>query len=629
MTGNRLRIALLGLLLLLALLLVTILNPADRGSGVPPAPPTSGTGEIAAETCGSPEGPGGRDATDETTDPDTGASEETEGAGEDDPRESNSLTEPGPTSVAVRVQDHEGKAVSAKVSIRMVRPGFRWLGSLETDGDGIVRGYLPGPGTFFAVANADGTRREMPFKVGSEGEAVELEIRFPGTAVISGRVTGKTGGLGEDVHGKQRLVGEVDLMVEAFAEGGGRPLISDVDASGRYRISGLAAGRHVLAVRSKFHAEEIEIEDGVDLAHDIKLPEGTISGRALEGWSGKPGGVAQVVVQLARSPSGVLRTFNDLGFRRLQDRLSPDADGRYAFTNLPDGEYTLFASGIGYGITRGSASISRGNRDVTLDFALKRGAEIMLTFRDADGNDLDHAVCMTGAVQFRFTGKVVGFTAGAQDFLAWAPDHAVVIKKAVKLEPDEPAPVDFVLPRAAVTRLRFVDPDGNPLRGVRVSVPKEGHDLQKVLASARKGEGISFRESGADGVVVVAGAEAGPCRVTAKMSGFALFDDEVKLPEGGGKVDVELLPADTSFRLKVRVSGVNPGGQADVLGLRLGDVVVTCAGKEISAVRDLQAAIRAASESGKIPLVVERSGKRIEVEVASGVLGVTLEEFEE
>ena len=324
-----------------------------------------------------------------------------------------------------------------------------------------------------------------------------------------------------------------------------------------------------------------------------------------------------------------MQTFAKLGFRRLGDKLSPDSDGRYAFTNLPDGEYIVYSNGIGYGTSRAAASIGNGNRSISLDFPLKRGADVLLTIRDAEGNDLERPFCMTAGFQFGFTGRVVGLNAGAQDFVAWAPDHAVGIKNAVELTPGEPTPVDFVLPRAAVTRLRFVDPAGNPITGVRVAVPLAGHDLQVILASARGGQGLPIRESGADGIVVVAGATAGPCRVTAKKSGFALFDDKVELPKGGGEVDVELRPADTSFRMRVRITGINTGGQADLLDLRAGDVILSYGGVEISAVRDLQTAIKAAAGIQEIPLALERDGKRIEVKVASGVLGITLEEFEE
>ena len=51
--------------------------------------------------------------------------------------------------------------------------------------------------------------------------------------------------------------------------------------------------------------------------------------------------------------------------------------------------------------------------------------------------------------------------------------------------------------------------------------------------------------------------------------------------------------------------------------------------KRIETVRDLQKAIEEASEGGKVPLVITREGERIELTVAPGVLGLTLEEVEE
>ena len=96
--------------------------------------------------------------------------------------------------------DHEGKLLPAEVEIRIVEQVPWPLGTVETGQDGTARGYLPGPGRFIAAANASGTRREAMFQVREEGEAVEVEIRFPGSAVLSGRVVGKSGGLGQDLH---------------------------------------------------------------------------------------------------------------------------------------------------------------------------------------------------------------------------------------------------------------------------------------------------------------------------------------------------------------------------------------------------------------------------------------------
>jgi hypothetical protein len=442
-------------------------------------------------------------------------------------------------------------------------------------------------------------------------------------------VIGKSGGLGEDLHGERPVHGEVDLTVEVFTPDGGTPLYSGVDEAGRYRIAGIPAGAHVLAVRSKFHAEPIEIEEGEDKAHDIELPEGVISGRVFEEWTGKPALETQVVLQLRSAPSDVQRVFAELGFPRLHDRMSPDPNGRYAFTNLPDGEYVMFANGFGYGVCRGRASIGPGSRDVTFDFPMKQGAAILLTVRDAEGNDLEGCLTMTGGILFGFTGRVEGFTVGKQDFMAWAPGHAIVIKRDVELTPGDPNPIDFVLPPAAVTRVCFVDPDGKPQEGVRVSVMRGDQDLQAVMASLRRGDPTPFQESGADGVVVVAGATAGPCRIAAKKDGFAVFDEEVELPAGGGEVSVTLLPAETSFRRGVRITGVSPGGQADLLELRVGDEIVSYDGAEVASLRELQAAMLEAIGKPKVPLVLRRDGERIEVEVTSGVLGVTLEEFEE
>ncbi|MHC4471323.1 MAG: PDZ domain-containing protein, partial [Planctomycetota bacterium] len=97
------------------------------------------------------------------------------------------------------------------------------------------------------------------------------------------------------------------------------------------------------------------------------------------------------------------------------------------------------------------------------------------------------------------------------------------------------------------------------------------------------------------------------------------------------EISVALEPAETEFVWRLRIARVNPGGQADRLGLLPGDVLLAYEGVEIHSLAGLTGAIESAKQEGlaAASLALERDGKRFEVKVAPGVLGVRLEEFED
>jgi len=194
-----------------------------------------------------------------------------------------------------------------------------------------------------------------------------------------------------------------------------------------------------------------------------------------------------------------------------------------------------------------------------------------------------------------------------------------------------PTPLDFVLSQEASTRVTFTDPEGNPVAGVRVSTPYRGVDLQAVLARFFRGAGGAMTKTGTDGIVTIRGVKAGPCRVVAKKTGYALLDRPLKLPNGGGAITVALEAGDTVFHYRVRIISVGGDSQAERVGIRPGDVIVSYAGKPVNGTDEFTAAVQSARAAGEtaIEMMVETDGAKRTVTVGPGVLGINLAEFEE
>jgi RNA polymerase sigma factor (sigma-70 family) len=235
------------------------------------------------------------------------------------------------------------------------------LGIARTDADGryALRGIECGSGRIASLrASAPGfavLHRQVE-ATPSEPLRVDFELRAGRSA--SGRVIGPD---------DRPIVG---ALVMACGTGGSQNAkfydekAVRTDADGRFRLADLAGGaHHMLFLRKEGCGTKVfdfpsaeESRDAVDFG-DLRLPEpATVLGRVVD-ETGSP--IPDAFVAIAGSNSDALR-FSDretgyLFDRGLRRSARSDRAGRFSFTDLAPGSYTLTATAM-----KGSATTARG-----------------------------------------------------------------------------------------------------------------------------------------------------------------------------------------------------------------------------------------------------------------------------
>ena len=95
--------------------------------------------------------------------------------------------------------------------------------------------------------------------------------------------------------------------------------------------------------------------------------------------------------------------------------------------------------------------------------------------------------------------------------------------------------------------------------------------------------------------------------------------------QAGDEIDIASVKAKLAL-LRIRIARVEPGSQAAKAGVQVNDTVLSYNGQSITTRTALRAAVEAArrQDTENILLVIERMGKRIELPVKSGTLGVRI-----
>lgn len=372
-------------------------------------------------------------------------------------------------SLAGRVTGLRGEPVAHATVYRLYfseqDPG-RFTGSSSTslassDGEGrfLARGLDPGP--LALLVEAPGYRpRQLRIEIPDEGDPDPLEIALETGAEVEGRV----------LAAGQPLAG---VFVSAYPTSSAGPqsrALAATDGDGRYRLAGLAAGRHrieLVDTEGRQAAEELEVRPGRQEL-DLHLPGGGLAGRVVDAAGAPVAGA-------------------DLWANGPQNRHARSApDGAFAFPSLPPGPYRLAARHPEAGRAK-IPEVQVADRTVALpDLALEPGAVAGVAGRllGLDDRDLARAWVMAeplqegrgGVVQGRVgpegAYRIAGLLPGRWRIRAGAGERRPAAKD-LQLAPDEQAALDLEIAGGATLAGRVVV-DGLLGSGLRVILGPDG-----------------------------------------------------------------------------------------------------------------------------------------------------------
>jgi hypothetical protein len=235
------------------------------------------------------------------------------------------------------VRDSGGSVITG-ASLTLIDVAGGQIGRKVTGGDGSYSLSTPGPGSYFLITRAKG-HHPLASTVTISEQPVTLGIVLTGLAELSGvvRVTGSWTPVADVILTLLDSRGEVVTSTRS-------------DAQGRYHFEDLVGGVYTLvASADPFQpvARLVTVADTGASDVDVELVAGTVlRGTTLGGTERRP--VPDARVMLLDQEGNVLSVTRT------------DAAGEYLFLDVPEGSYTLSASG--YPPVTASVRVSSGER---------------------------------------------------------------------------------------------------------------------------------------------------------------------------------------------------------------------------------------------------------------------------
>jgi EmrB/QacA subfamily drug resistance transporter len=228
---------------------------------------------------------------------------------------------PGTAPVQGYVRQPDGVAL-AGATVTLIDPAGGQAARARTGDDGWYQLAAPSAGAYTLIAMAS-AHQPHASAVNAGEQAIDLDVLLPGASRLTGTV--RAAGTGTPLAGA--VVSLADLRGEVVAA-------RSTDEEGRYLVTDLAPGRYALALSAPGHqptAMPVTVADGDATTQDAELRPGTkVHGRARTS-AGTP--VADARVMLLDGDGNVAGL------------ASTEVDGGYSFENVPDGDYTVVASG--------------------------------------------------------------------------------------------------------------------------------------------------------------------------------------------------------------------------------------------------------------------------------------------
>lgn len=392
------------------------------------------------------------------------------------------------------------------------RGGWRRAAEGRTGADGAARLFAR-RGAYLVAVRAPGlapARAEVVRAAGEEVTHAELALE-PGAA-LHGRVSAR--GAAAKVEARVRAIPVVtrwpgfappSAPVEEIAQ-------ASADASGAFRIEGLAPGTYAVEVEAPGHHPVLVPRaavpgDALELALE---PLGRLEGTVLRA-DGRP--AAGALVRAASAEHGATATTG--------------ADGAFALA-APAGRYRVDAAlGDAAGGAAGPVALAAGATARGLSIVLGAGAVIegevaLASGRPAAGAEVavfphetrELAARAVADAAGRF--RLAGLPAGAWDVRATAPGASPAVATAVTLSAGARFPLRLALAGTGSAEGTVRGADGRPMAGVHVRVVQRGGGLP----------GAPWLEarSGFDGGWRIDNLEVGRAELVARQVGVAVGD---------------------------------------------------------------------------------------------------------
>jgi EmrB/QacA subfamily drug resistance transporter len=228
---------------------------------------------------------------------------------------------PGALPVHGYVRQPDGTALP-EATVTLIDPSGRQAARGQSGADGSYQVSAPAPGPYTLIAMA-ASHQPYASAVRLGDRPVDLDVLLPGASRLAGTV--RTAGTGAPLAGA--TVTLADPRGEVVAA-------RSTDDQGRYLIADLAPGRYTLALSApggQPAAIPVTVADGDATTQDATLRAGS-----------RVRGTARTAAGAAIRDARVMLLDSDGNVAGLA---TTGADGSYSFENLPEGDYTVVASG--------------------------------------------------------------------------------------------------------------------------------------------------------------------------------------------------------------------------------------------------------------------------------------------
>ncbi len=392
-------------------------------------------------------------------------------------------------SLVGTVKDLSGKPLP-KMMIVAVGPGGRKMGQTDDQGNFAMINMKEGVYTAGAIEISPelmgfgASQSNMHFVRVENDKETRLDITVGGTRKVYGKVTLKGEPQKEVIVAVQTSPKRIALDKQQVQA------MDRTDEDGRYEIANLQPGEYSLGAMKiagmmpkPLYSADIVLSDS-DLEKNIELPEGGVSGEVRDARTRQPIEGAKVTLEETNAEDIQTAALAKIGMFGGGGETT-DAEGKFSFSIVEDGDYSVVASKEGYAPQALAASVRNSRGPSDLDFSLKAGEtlsgrvtgstpsipikQIYLTAKD-DGGRVVYGNKLKLTEQGEY--ETAGLAPGEYTVSVDATGYASASQK-VRIRSGADNQADFTLTAGGTLIIRGTDDRGQPIPGMQAEIMDE------------------------------------------------------------------------------------------------------------------------------------------------------------